>query len=88
MASDSLPTGDQAKVIRFFLDNPNSIDTPRGVSAWTNLSLPECRRILEELAKKGILLAYRTSSTVGYSLTENKKILQTLQKLAKKPHQK
>jgi len=69
------------KVVQFFMDNPNSVDTPRGVSAWTNLSLNDSRDILEELAKKGILRAYRTSSTVGYSLTENKKVLKMLDRM-------
>ena len=72
------------KIIRFFLDNPQSIDTPRGVSAWTNLSLSESRRILEELAREGLLKAYRTSSTVGYSLCENKSVLKPVEKLLKK----
>ena len=71
-------------VLRFFLDNPHSIDTPRGVSAWTNVPLAEARRVLEELAKRGFLAAYRTSSTVGYSLTENKKTLKSLQESLKR----
>ncbi len=79
-----LQSAERLKVIRFFVDNPNSIDTPRGVSAWTNLSLPKTRRILEELAKKGLLRAYRTSSTVGYSLTENKKALRAILDAVKK----
>jgi len=76
-----LETEAHIKVIRFFLDNPNSVDTPRGVSAWTNLSLNDSRNILEELSKRGILKAYRTSSTVGYSLTENKKVLKMLDRM-------
>lgn len=63
------------KIILFFLDNPNSIDTPRGVAAWTNVSLADTRRILEELTKKGLLRAYRTSSTIAYSLAEKKKAM-------------
>ncbi len=78
------PSPNALKITRFFLDNPNSIDTPRGVSAWTNISLGETRKILEELAKRGVLSAYRTSSTVGYSLTGNKKILKSVQELLKK----
>jgi len=72
------------KVLRFFLDNPNSIDTPRGIAAWTNIGLNEIRDALEELAKKGLLRAYRTSSTVGYSLTENKQTLRAIAEAVKK----
>ena len=78
------PSPNALKITCFFLDNPNSIDTPRGVSAWTNITLGETRKILEELARRGILSAYRTSSTVGYSLTQNKKILKTVHELVKK----
>lgn len=78
------PSPNAVKVLRFFVDNPNSIDTPRGVSAWTNLSLSETRKILEELARKGLLSAYRTPSTVGYSLTGNKKTLKAVHELLKK----
>ena len=77
-------TPKETVVLRFFLDNPHSIDTPRGVSAWTNVPLAEARRVLEELAKRGFLAAYRTSSTVGYSLTENKKTLKSLQESLKR----
>ena len=73
-----IKNSDKQKVILFFLDNPNSIDTPRGVATWTSLSLSDTRLILEDLAESGYLKAYRTTSTVGYSLTTNKKALKEI----------
>jgi hypothetical protein len=70
--SDAPPSPQAVKIARFFMDNPNSIDTPRGISAWTNIPLGEVRRILEDFARRGFLKAYRTSSTVGYALGEKK----------------
>jgi hypothetical protein len=70
--SDAPPSPQALRIARFFLDNPNSIDTPRGIAAWTNIPLGEVRRILEDFARKGYLQAYRTPSTVGYALGDGK----------------
>ncbi len=67
--------GVQRKILRFFIENPGSIDTPRGVSTWTGESLAGVRAALEQLADKGWLKAHRTSSTVGYSCVADPKIL-------------
>ena len=72
---------EEVKIIRFFVDNPSSIDTARGISAWTNLDRNETQKILEDFSKKGILIAFRTSSTIGYSLSENKKTLKALKQI-------
>ena len=63
------------KILRFFLENPGSIDTPRGVSTWIGESLPVVRAVLEQLADGGWLKAHRTSSTVGYSCFSDPKRL-------------
>jgi hypothetical protein len=55
------------KIMQFFEENQGSIDTPRGVSAWVNENVTRVREALETLAKKGLLKAHRTSSTVAYS---------------------
>lgn len=55
------------KIMLFFSENQGSIDTPRGIAAWINESLPAVRKALEELVSRGYLRAHRTSSTVAYS---------------------
>ena len=62
----------------FFAENQGSIDTPRGVAAWTNESLQNVRIALEDLVKIDYLKAHRTSSTIGYSSQLNKKELKTI----------
>ena len=79
-----LQTPARLKIARFFLDNPTSIDTPRGISAWTNVAITDARAILEDMARSGILKAYRTSSTVGYSLSESRQVLRSLERAVRK----
>ncbi len=74
----------RGKILRFFLENEGSIDTPRGVSTWIEENLPAVRKALEHLADKGVLKAHRTTSTVGYSCPlPKKKIAEILSRLKK-----
>ena len=66
------------KLILFFIENEGSIDTPRGLSTWTNENIKKVTVALEELAAVGFLKAHRTSSTVGYSCALNRKDLKSL----------
>ncbi len=62
----------------FFVENQGSVDTPRGLSAWTNENIKKVTRALEDLTVAGFLKAHRTSSTVGYSCALSKKELKAL----------
>ena len=66
------------KLMIFFVENEGSVDTPRGLSAWTNENIKKVTTALEELAAAGFLKAHRTSSTVGYSCALNRKDLKSL----------
>jgi hypothetical protein len=68
------------KIIYFFHRNPTSVDTLRGIVTWTGINRKEAARALEELAKKGVLIAHRVSSTVGYAYTSNKNIINKIKK--------
>lgn len=71
------------KIILFFQENPNSIDTPRGVATWVGCSRDEAKKALKELAEAGVLSSISTSSTSGYSRTQDKKIISKIEKLIK-----
>ena len=62
----------------FFVENEGSVDTPRGLSAWTNENVKTVTTALEELTAAGFLKAHRISSTVGYSCALNRKDLKSL----------
>ncbi len=66
------------RILGFFLENQGSIDTAKGVSTWTGERLEKVRAALEDLARRGVLKAHRTSSTVGYSCALKKKTLSAL----------
>jgi len=71
------------RIIRFFYENPASVDTPRGIATWINYDLKKVRAVLKKLANSGILIAHRSSSTTGYSFTRNKKTINQIRKLLK-----
>ena len=65
-------------ILKFFLENEGSVDTPRGIATWINGSLLKVRVALEELAEMNCLKAHRTPSTIGYSCLLSKKELTSL----------
>ena len=67
------------KIMNFFVENKGSIDTPRGLSVWTDEDIKNVTRALEKLASEGFLKAHRTSSTVGYSCALNSKDTKSLE---------
>jgi hypothetical protein len=72
------------KIMKFFHENQASIDTPRGVSTWVREDRAKVKKALEELVGMKILVAHRSTSTIGYSYTRNAKIISKIEKLLKK----
>lgn len=60
------------EILKFFHENPNAIDTARGVATWTNLDRKKVIAALKKLEKHSILISHKVSSTIGYSYTRNK----------------
>jgi predicted transcriptional regulator len=71
-------------IIRFFHENPASIDTGRGIATWTNQDIKKVRAALKRLSKMGILIANKVSSTTGYSYTRDKKKISKISRVLKK----
>ena len=71
------------KILKFFHENPASIDTARGVATWTNQDTKEVKRDLKKLASMELLVAHKVSSTIGYSYTRDKKLISKIGKLLK-----
>ena len=68
------------KIVHFFHNNPASIDSLRGIMTWTGLAKKEATKALEELVKYGVLMAHRSTSTVGYAYTGDKKLIDKIKK--------
>lgn len=71
------------KIIRFFHQNPSSIDTPRGVATWINYDRGKVSKALKELVKEEILNSHKSATATGYSYTTDKKIIDNIEKLLK-----
>ena len=74
-----LKTKSLLKILKFFHENPASIDTARGVATWTNQDVREVRTALKKLADYGLLTAHKVSSTTAYSYTRNEKDIQKIE---------
>ncbi len=61
------------KILEFFSENPNALDTPRGIATWINQEVKHVAPALDKLEKLGYLIEHRVSSTIGYSYTRDKK---------------
>jgi len=57
------------KIIRFFLENPSSVDTARGIATWINERPVKTKKALENLAKAKILTPHGSGSTSAYGCT-------------------
>ncbi len=71
------------KIIAFFHENPTSLDTPRGIAAWTNEEYKKIETALKELCSSGILDSHESTSTTAYSYTRDKKVISQIDKLLK-----
>lgn len=71
------------EIVKFFHENPSSIDTPRGIATWVRGDIEKVRVVLEELANEQILIAEEVSSTTGYSYTRNARLLSMINKALK-----
>lgn len=80
MKSNKNPHSDEIKIkiIRFFSENPASIDSARGIAAWIGESIENVKDCLEGLEKDKIVNAIKTNFVTGYSLTREKNILKKI----------
>lgn len=71
------------KILKFFHENPASVDTARGIATWTSQDIKKVKTALKKLSDLGLLVAHKVSSTTGYSYTRDKKKVSLINKLLK-----
>ena len=69
------------RIIIFFKENPSSVDSPRGVATWVGYNRRDTKKALDELAEAGVLDSISTSSTSGYSFTQDKQVIKQIEKI-------
>ncbi|MEA3305441.1 MAG: hypothetical protein U9R52_01345 [Candidatus Omnitrophota bacterium] len=63
------------KIIKFFLENLSSIDTPRGIATWINEDVDKTKKALKELADARILVFHGADTTSAYACTSDKRVI-------------
>jgi hypothetical protein len=63
------------EIIRFFLENPSSIDTPRGIATWINENVGKTEAALKELAEAKILVPHGSKATSAYGYTTDSRMM-------------
>lgn len=63
------------KIIKFFLENPSSIDTSRGIATWINENVNKTEKALKELVKAKILVLHSSNATSAYGYTTDAHII-------------
>lgn len=63
------------KIVRFFLENPSSVDTSRGIATWINENADETEKALQSLAGARILILHKTALTIAYACTTDKRTI-------------
>jgi len=71
------------KILFFFNENPNCIDTAKGISLWIGGDANNIQKALNQLVKEGIVTSHQTASTTAYAYTNNKQIVRNIEKYIK-----
>ncbi len=69
------------KIMKFFYENPSTIDSARGVAAWIGEDMDNVKKCLDILEKERVLISHKTNFVTGYSLTSNKNALKKIKSL-------
>jgi hypothetical protein len=72
------------KILLFFNDNPNSIDTAKGIALWTGCDIKHAQAGLDKLEAAGIVVRDKTLSTDVYAYTSKRAILKKIESCIKK----
>lgn len=71
------------KILLFFNENPNCIDTAKGISLWIGSDMNMIQKALNQLMKEGVITSHQAASTTAYAYTNNKEIVKKIEKYIK-----
>lgn len=71
------------KILLFFNENPQCIDTAKGISVWVGCDLNKVEDALGKLVKEGVLINHKTASMDAYSYTNQRDIIKKIEKRIK-----
>lgn len=82
--NEALRSSVHIKIMRFFHENQACVDTPRGIATWVREERSKVKKALEDLVRLKVLVAHRARTTTGYSYTQNRSIISTIERFLKK----
>ena len=65
----------QRRILRFFQEHPQAVETVRGIATWVGVESELISEALKELLEKRWLTADETSAVTGYALTQDDHLL-------------
>ncbi|MCM8813329.1 MAG: replication/maintenance protein RepL [Candidatus Omnitrophica bacterium] len=63
------------KIIKFFHENPQAIDTAESIALWTGINIDTTEKTLKKLVDENILGEHHGISTRGYAYTQDPRVL-------------
>jgi predicted transcriptional regulator len=71
------------KILLFFNENPQCIDTAKGISVWVGCDMVSVQKALNRLVKEGIIINHKATSTNAYSYTNHRIIVKKIERYIK-----
>lgn len=72
------------KIMNFFVENPASVESAKGISAWINKDIQEVKKALLELANEDVIKTYRGATIIGYSFISDEKLCKKIANFIKR----
>jgi len=72
------------KILLFFNENPQCIDTAKGISVWVGCDVEMVQKTLNKLVTRGVLINHKTASTNAYSYTNERDIVKEIERYIEK----
>lgn len=66
---------EERKILQFFHEHPQAVETVRGIATWLGAEIPLVQEALKGLVERKWLLADQTSVVVGFTLTCDDRLL-------------
>ena len=79
--SQEEPVDLQKRILKFFQEQPQAVETARGINAWVSAEPEALEEVLKDLVHRKWLLALETSAVTGYTLTQDQRFLGQIEKI-------
>ena len=81
LAPSQMPTSVQVRILKFFKEQPQAVETARGMASWVDSELELIQEALSDLVHRRWLWADETASVTGYTLTQDERHLAQIHKV-------